>query len=114
MSCSAARNCQHLRNDRGTGRLAEALPRVRATVGGTSDTEGNSTLRRNRRERRRKNHPIGIATFYSIETSLHALADATLWRCALGSVSETRDEPRQFGRRQRVIEINGERCLVDA
>src|SRR5438105_14503378 len=99
MSCSAARNCQHLRNDRGAGRLAEALPRVTATVGGTSDTESNSTLRRNRRERRRKNHPTGIVTFYSIDTGQDALA-TPLWRCAVGSVSETRDEPRQFGRRQ--------------
>ena len=81
MSCLAARNCQHLRNDRGTGRLAEALPRVTATVGGTSDTEGNSTLRRNRREWRRKNHPIGIATFYSIDTGQDALADAALALC---------------------------------
>src|SRR5260370_15190611 len=39
MSCLAAQNCEHLRNDRGTGRLAEALPRVTATVGCTADTE---------------------------------------------------------------------------
>src|SRR5437879_3025086 len=76
MSCSAARNCQHLRNDRGTGRLAEALPRVTATVGDTSDAESNSTLRRNRRERRWKNDPIGIVTFSSIDTGQDALADA--------------------------------------